>query len=107
MPGMPLISSFAGPTLLPFGAAELAGVIPGIDSILLVAAGEAAGVGLGVGDIPGMPAMSCCADVLLFEITNAPPIPKTASARRVVELLTFIILPAQVTETTRNIPTSM
>lgn len=104
---MPLMSSFAGPGPLPLSAGELAGVIPGIDPISLVAAGEAVGFELGVGDIPGMPAMSCCADVLLFEITNAPPIHKAANASRVIELLTFIILPAQVTETTRNIPTSM
>ena len=107
IPGMPLMSSFAGTGVLPLAAGELAGDIPAIDSISLSVAGEALGVGLGAGDIPGMPAMSCCADILLFEITNTPPMHKAARARRVMELLRFIIFLAQVTETTRNIPTSM
>lgn len=106
IPGMPLMSSFAGAGVLPLAAGELAGVMPGIDSISGAAGGEAVGVALGVGDIPGIGAISCCADVLLFAITNAPPMHKAASASLVMELLRFIILP-QVTDTTRNIPTSM
>jgi hypothetical protein len=49
---MPLMSFMAGAVLLDFADGEVAGTMPGIDSMsfLLGAVTEAAGVGAGVGD---------------------------------------------------------
>ena len=104
VPGMPLISFMAG--ALSFDAGELAGAMPGIDSMSFWPAAEAAGVGLGVGDavesaagvglgaavgvMPGIPLMSVCADASLCRRENAATMNAIPRPRRAMDLLSLI-----------------